>query len=397
MTDYDSADNSAKCYSLAVHELRLQGLRDGKFTPNDVAEELVASGKVVTFRRIGPHVLYQGDCRDILPTLGKVDAVVTDPPYHGVKADQWDNQWKTDADFCAWVGDMAKDIRGALSDNGSLYWFASPQMAARVEVEIAKSFRVINHIVWDKSESRKGAAGSGVDVTALRSYWSANTERLIFAENYAGDEVAANAAGYDRACEAAKVSIFGQYLRKEFARADVTNKQIASLFPSKTGGLTGCVSNWLLGLNVPTEDQYNAMRDYLNRRSSDEFLKREYEDLKREYEDLRRPFFLNANEEWGDVWRFKIEREQVHPTQKPVQLIRHIIKSSTRASSVVLDPFLGSGTTIVACQRLGRIGIGIERDRKYFDIACRRIEAAMRQPDLFIETAPTPKQEVLAL
>ena len=41
---YDAADNSLKCYSLAVHELRLQGLRDGKFTPNDVAEELVASG-----------------------------------------------------------------------------------------------------------------------------------------------------------------------------------------------------------------------------------------------------------------------------------------------------------------------------------------------------------------
>lgn len=78
---YDAGDNSAKCYSLAVHELRLQGLRDGKFTPNDVAEELIASGKAKDYRRIGPHTLYLGDCREILPTLGKVDAVVTDPPY----------------------------------------------------------------------------------------------------------------------------------------------------------------------------------------------------------------------------------------------------------------------------------------------------------------------------
>ena len=57
---------------------------------------------------------------------------------------------------------------------------------------------------------------------------------------------------------------------------------------------------------------------------------------------------------------------------------------------------MGSGTTIVACQKLGRIGIGIEIDEKYFDIACKRVEEAMRQPDLFIETPKhQPVQEVL--
>jgi DNA modification methylase len=66
---------------------------------------------------------------------------------------------------------------------------------------------------------------------------------------------------------------------------------------------------------------------------------------------------------------------------------------------IILDPFMGSGTTLVACQRLGRHGIGIELDPEYFDIACRRVDQATRQPDLFIAppAKPAPAQEGLAL
>ena len=63
----------------------------------------------------------------------------------------------------------------------------------------------------------------------------------------------------------------------------------------------------------------------------------------------------------------------------------------------ILDPFMGSGTTGVACARLGRKFIGIEIEPRYFDIACRRIEEASKQADLFIDPAPQPKQETMAL
>ena len=61
----------------------------------------------------------------------------------------------------------------------------------------------------------------------------------------------------------------------------------------------------------------------------------------------------------------------------------------------VLDPFMGSGTTGVACAKLGRKFIGIEIEPKYFDIACKRIEKAYAQPDMFIERPAAPKQEAM--
>ena len=69
-----------------------------------------------------------------------------------------------------------------------------------------------------------------------------------------------------------------------------------------------------------------------------------------------------------------IERNQVHPTQKPLELMEHIIKVHTNEGDTVLDPFMGSGTTGVACKHLNRNFIGIELDEKYFNIALERIK-----------------------
>ncbi len=74
-------------------------------------------------------------------------------------------------------------------------------------------------------------------------------------------------------------------------------------------------------------------------------------------------------------------RNNYHPTEKPVALMEHL--ASKCPLGVIADPFMGSGTTGVACANLGRKFIGIEREPKYFDIACERIENAYRQSRLF--------------
>ena len=83
--------------------------------------------------------------------------------------------------------------------------------------------------------------------------------------------------------------------------------------------------------------------------------------------------------------------ERAHPTQKPVGIMEWCVGMT---SGVVADPFMGSGTTGVACARLGRRFIGIEIEPRYFDIACRRIEAAYRQADLFV-APPAPRLVVV--
>ncbi len=81
-----------------------------------------------------------------------------------------------------------------------------------------------------------------------------------------------------------------------------------------------------------------------------------------------------------------------HPHAKPVDLLWQLVEP---VAGCILDPFMGSGTTGVACAKLGRKFIGIEIEPKYFDIACRRIEAAYKQPDMFVARPDPPKQEAL--
>jgi hypothetical protein len=108
--------------------------------------------------------------------------------------------------------------------------------------------------------------------------------------------------------------------------------------------------------------------------------------------DLSIPWFPNTEEIYviGDGWtgtrtssvlRYPV-RNEFHPTEKPVSLMLALL--SKCAPETILDPFMGSGTTGVAAVQMGRKFIGIEREPKYFDIACKRIEDAQRQGDLFI-------------
>ena len=84
------------------------------------------------------------------------------------------------------------------------------------------------------------------------------------------------------------------------------------------------------------------------------------------------------NDELEDVWvlpavSMKEKKYGYHPTQKPECLLERIIKASTTEGQLVLDPFMGSGTTGIVCKRLNRRFIGIEKERKYFKIAENRI------------------------
>jgi site-specific DNA-methyltransferase (adenine-specific) len=117
-----------------------------------------------------------------------------------------------------------------------------------------------------------------------------------------------------------------------------------------------------------------------------------------------RILWFTASENWkwnqasvgeGTVWRIAREQNKEHPVAYPLELPLRCIRAATDTDDICLDPFMGSGTTGVACVKLGRKFIGIEIEPKYFDIACKRIEAELRQPRLFTEPPKPAKQEAM--
>ena len=106
--------------------------------------------------------------------------------------------------------------------------------------------------------------------------------------------------------------------------------------------------------------------------------------------------FQGGAEEKKKVTEHPIVVDAAHPTVKPQSILRKYIRICSRPGQIILDPYMGSGSTLVACANLRRSGIGIEINDGHFETACRRVEEAYRQPaDMFVERPAPPVQEAL--
>jgi DNA modification methylase len=106
--------------------------------------------------------------------------------------------------------------------------------------------------------------------------------------------------------------------------------------------------------------------------------------------------FVGNAEEKKKVSEFPIVNDAAHPTVKPLPLVAKYIGIGSMRGQTVLDPYMGSGTSGTASVKLGRKFVGIEINSGYFDTACRRIEAALKQPDMFI-APPKPAEQLSIL
>ena len=208
---------------------------------------------------IGNATLYLGDCMEVLPTLPRVDAVITDPPY-GIGAS------------------------GGVGKYGRLKFQSSD-------------------IGWDEATP---------DDSLLMMVIAAGHRSVIFGGNYFRLPTTRNYLVWDKGAG---------FKGRDFAECE----------------MAWC--SWDGNARVLT------------------------------YDPLARGDYRNGNKQ--------------HPTQKPVAVMAWAAKHAS-ATGTILDPFMGSGTTGVAAVQMGRQFIGIEREPKYFEIACRRIEDAQRVQDMFI-------------
>ena len=307
-----------------------------------------------------------------------VQLIIADPPYYKVKGD-FDFVWKTFDDYLQDVERWAIECKRVLADNGTLYWYGDAKNIAYAQIIFDKHFNLLNSLVWENTNDHKQQIRFNTD---LRTF-APLTERLLMYEQR-GQKTGGELI-FEQFLK--PKNPFSKYLKIEFKNAGLTNREIAQLFPSRTGGLTGCVSNWLNGDNVITEGQYNVIREYCNNKYLQkpyEELKAEYEELKAEYEELRRPF--NNERYYGDVIRIPNYEtgSHEHDTPKPEKLTREIILISSRPNDLILVPFAGSGTECAMAIKENRNFIGFEINEKHVNYGNKRTDVIKAQPSLFV-------------
>lgn len=313
-----------------------------------------------------------------------VELIIADPPYFEVKG-EFDFIWKSFDDYLKDVEKWAIECKRVLADNGTLFWWGDKKKIAYSQIILDKYFNLENSLVWRKIDSMQYQYYS-VDLS--RCFNTHNERLLMYSNDFEPNDW--NKTGLERIMEEhiKPKHPFALYMREEFKRAGVKRKEVSKLFPSKTGNLTGCVSNWLNGDNTPTKEQYLKIREYLNNeelRKEYEELRKEYEELRKEYEELRRPF--NNFNKYEEVLEFSQESSKTskynHPTQKPEKLTRALILTCSRKGDTVLAPFAGSGTECAMAVKEGRKAIGYEIEEKHVITGNKRIEVINSNPTLF--------------
>lgn len=317
--------------------------------------------------------IINADCLDILRQLPDkcIDLVLTDPPYFGIVKNDWDNQWKDISEFQKWVGEIGREIHRVLKDNGSFYWFGDDKIIAYCQVELDKYFRLLNSLVWYKTN---GMCQKGYSV--YRAY-APVTERILFYDK--GEDQSGLQMIFSNTDLFASIKA---YMRGEKEKIKQTRGFKTEIeFNEYINAVTETSS--VVSRHYFADSQYSFPTPELYAKlQTTGFFRREYEDLRREYEDLRRVW--NNDIDAKDILSFPIiSGKTIHPTQKPDAIIHYLLERSSKQNDIILDCFSGSGTTAVACHNLKRRFICIEKDPEYWAASVDRLEKVQRQLLLF--------------
>ena len=310
--------------------------------------------------------IYQRDCIEGMRLLpdDSVDLIVIDPPYNISKDERWD-KWRTVDDYVSFMTEVFRECERVLKDNGSFYWFHN-DFEQIVELHRAlcenTSFIFKQFIVWNKrfeGAKLKGYLDGHIAVDGLRNY-KQMAEYILFYTFQ--DETGLTRVKHSLD----NFTTLRNYFRDFQQAIGLTKKAIID----SVGQCADHCFRWNSAQwDLPTPETYEALSELPR---DNDFVLREYEDLRREYEDLRYTF--NNQKTHHSVWNYEVAPKVGHVTPKPVKLIENIIRHSSNEDDVVLDCFMGSGTTAVAAVRTNRNFIGFEREPEYVRIANKRLD-----------------------
>lgn len=322
------------------------------------------------------YKIYNEDCLVKLKDIGdkSIDLVLIDPPYN-IGKDKWD-KWKTVDDYVDFMGQVFKECERVLKDNGSFYFFHNDFLQI-VELQnyINKNtnFQFKQLITWSKIHEdfkNYGYVQQRLSIDMMRNYYNGFTEYCLY--YIFQDETGLNIK-QDRFLK------LMNYFREERLKLGWNYKQCDDYL-----GIKASYCYWDKPTThpyiIPDEEHYLKLQETGHFKKPYDAIRQEYEELRYTFNTTRVKEDLRAN---SNVWLYPPAKKQGHITPKPVEMLENIIKHSTDGGDVVLDCFMGSGSTGVACLNTKRKFIGIEIDEKYFNIAKERIEMASRQKRLF--------------
>lgn len=316
--------------------------------------------------------LHHGDSLEILPTLDvTADVLLTDPPYFKVKQDEWDNQWDKAHEFLDWMGQWLDHAKPLLAPHASVWVFASPAMTSSVERVVADRFRVLNSIRWVKPNG----AHSQTSLPTMRRFLSI-WEGIVLAEQYSIDTLAST---HDAHLWNTSFAPIRDYLNTRLADAGLSRKDIDTAWQLMRGS-KGVVSPHWFGARqwwMPTETHHAFLNSVGLDLMGYSELRSWYDRIRADYEARKRPFAISGRGAETDIWSFpNVSRYPgKHPCEKPQAMLTHMIETSSRPGWTILDPFAGSGSTLLAARNTGRKAIGIEKDEAWCEKIALRLSA----------------------
>lgn len=310
--------------------------------------------------------IYNIDCLEGMKMIpdGSVDCIVCDLPYGTVK-DMPIEGWKNKGDLCQWDevidGDkLFAQYSRILRQNGVAILFSQEPYTHKLRGYGDSAFRFVYPLVWIKNNFANAFSADKAPV----SYFE---DMSVFRKVYDTDN-----QNPLREYSLQVLNFIGKPKREII---NEIGQSVDHFFRHSTSQFA-----------MPTPKTYDLLIKHYGIDKMEDF--REWQDLKDEEKDYEARFRKVFNLPEGqnvksNVFQYSKDQNNIHPTQKPLSLIRDLIATYSNEGDTILDNCMGSGTTAIACIREKRHFIGFELNEDYYEKACKRIQNELSQPTLF--------------
>jgi len=268
-----------------------------------------------------------------------IDLIIADPPYFKVIGEKWDYLWRTEDDYLEWSKKWILEAARVLRKGGSFYLFGYFRMLSRLLPILEEAgFELRQQIILNKGiQAVSGRATKNYKMfpNVTESILFLYKDPKPFVKSFLKERQ--NTLGYS---------------------AKYINEQLG--VKSNGGGMWSIYTGKNICKQLPTEEVWNKLQKILD-------FDIPYSKISQTYHTQ-----LGITDVWDDI-NFYEKKNRIHPTQKPQTLITRLILASSNENDIVLDPFMGSGTTAVSCKATNRIYVGFEINENYYQKSLERL------------------------